>query len=170
MKITSFILAVAALAVVVPPAHAQAPQPAPIHVEGAWARPTPGAAKTGAAYMILVNTGPADDHLVSVTTPVAGNADVHVTTNDNGVMKMRPAGVLDVKPGAPTKLQPGGLHVMLTDLKAPLTEGQSFPLTLVFEKAGKVDVSVAVRRTAPGGAGAAGQMDMDQGHMMNMSH
>jgi periplasmic copper chaperone A len=156
MTFVRFALTLVAVLGMAVPALAQSPQSAPIKVEGAWARPTPGAARTGAAYMTLTNGGAADDRLISVATPVAGMADVHVTTEENGVMKMRPAGAIDVKPGVPTRLQPGGLHVMLMDLKAPLADGQTFPLTLTFEKAGKVDVSVHVQRTAPGGAGMPG--------------
>ena len=144
------------------PALAQSPQ-SPIQVENAWARPTPPSAKTAAAYLTLTNTG-ADDHLVSASTPVAGKAEVHETKNENGVMKMRPAGAVDVKPGAKTALQPGGLHVMLMDLKKPLADGQSFPLTLVFEKAGKVDTSVHVQRTPPAGTAAAPAMPMNMDH------
>ncbi len=127
-------------------------QEAGVRIEGAWARSTPPGAKTAAAYMTIVS--PQADRLLSVATPVAGEADVHKTTNDNGVMKMSPAGALDIKPNQPVVLGPSGLHLMMMDLKQPLTDGQSFPLTLVFEKAGKVEVTVPVRRTAPAGAAA----------------
>ena len=156
------------------PALAQSPQ-STIRVDGAWARPTAPAAKTAAAYLTLTNTGGGADRLLSASTPVAGETDVHKTVGENGVMKMRPAGPLDVKPGAPVVFKPGGLHVMMMDLKQPLKEGQSFPLTLVFEKAGKIETSVHVQK---GPAAAAmpmnmggqmntgsGQMKMDQGKM-----
>ncbi|HEX9466329.1 MAG TPA: copper chaperone PCu(A)C [Alphaproteobacteria bacterium] len=162
MTFKHLVLAVAVTAWLTP-ALAQSPQSGAIHVEGAWARPTPPTAKAGAAYMTVVNSG-ADDRLVSASTPIAGKAEVHETINDNGVMKMRPAGALEVKPGTPTKLQPGGLHLMLTELKAPLADGQSFPLTLVFEKAGKVETSVHVQRNPPTGAAAAPAMPMNMDH------
>ena len=160
------ILALAAALWVAAPALAQAPQQ-PIQVMGAWARSTPPGAKTAAAYFTVVNSGPAADRLVGVSTPAAGTADVHRSFDDNGVMKMRPAGPLDVKPNAPVVLSPGGLHVMMMDLKAPLADGQEFPLTLVFEKAGPVQVSVHVQRTPP--KNSMGPMNMPGGHM-NMNH
>ncbi|MBV8538585.1 MAG: copper chaperone PCu(A)C [Alphaproteobacteria bacterium] len=145
--------------------------PSAIEVTGAWARSTPPGAKSAAAYLTVVNTGQDADRLVAASTPVAGTADVHRTTNDNGVMKMRPAGPLDVKPGTPVVLSPGGLHVMMMDLKQPLADGQDFPLTLVFEKAGKVQVSVHVQKTAPAASTShdMGSMGGSMGHM-NMSH
>ncbi len=166
MKLASFFVVTLGAALwLAAPAMAQSP----IQVTGAWARSTPPGAKSAAAYLTVVNTGKEADRLVAASTPAAGAAEVHRTTNDNGVMKMRPAGPLDVRPGAPVVLSPGGLHVMMTDLKRPLTDGQDFPLTLVFEKAGRVQVSVHVQRTPPAGAGHMGSMDMQGGHM-NMSH
>ncbi len=173
MKLKPIIIAVAMILALAAPALAQAPQ-ASIRIDGAWARPTPPNAKTAAAYMTLVNVGTADDRLVSVSTPVAGEADVHRTTEDNGVMKMSPAGPIDVKRGTPTVLQPAGLHVMMMDLKAPLTEGHDFPITLVFEKAGKVETTVHVQRMGPvragGGMGNMGPMNMPSGDHMNAGH
>jgi copper(I)-binding protein len=164
MKLTSFAAALVAALCFATAALAQSP----IQVTGAWARSTPPGAKSAAAYLTVVNTGKDADRLVAASTPVAGTAEMHRTSNDNGVMKMRPAGPVDVKPGAPVVLSPGGLHVMMTDLKAPLADGQDFPLTLVFEKAGQVQVSVHVQKTPPAGAGHADPMG-SMGHM-NMSH
>ena len=122
---------------------AQAPT---VKVEQAWARATPEGAKAAALYMTLVNKGGADDRLVSVTTPVAGKAEVHSTTTENGVTRMRPVDALDMKAGTSTTLKPGGYHVMLTDLKEPLVAGQSFAVTLTFENAGKIAVTVIVEK------------------------
>ena len=66
------------------------------------------------------------------------------------MMKMRPIKAIEVKPGEPTVLKPGGLHVMLIDLKKPLVAGQTFPLRLRFEKAGEIPVEVTVRKTGAG--------------------
>lgn len=166
MKLPRIVLAVTAALIVAAPALAQSPQAA-IHVENAWARSTPPGAKTAAAYMTVVNTGHDADRLVAAATPVAGEADIHRTSEENGVMKMRPAGPLDVKPGSPITLSPGGLHVMMMDLKKPLTDGQDFPLTLVFEKAGKIQVNVHVQRMPP--AGSAGGHSMGGMNMPGMS-
>ena len=160
MKTTKLFLAMA-LFLVALPAAAQAPQSS-IKVEGAWARSTPPGAKTAAAYLTVVNAGKENDTLMSASTPVAGMADVHRSFMDNGVMKMRPAGPLDLKPGASLKLAPGGYHVMLMDLKQPLAAGQTFPVTLVFKKAGNVTAMVKVQNSAPAGSsgGAMGGMNM----------
>lgn len=129
-------------------------QMSPIEVNQAWARATPGGAKTAALYMTLVNKGPAEDRLVSVSTPVAGKAELHSTTTQNGVMHMGSLAGLAVKPGSPTVLKPGGNHVMLMDLKAPLVAGQTFSVSLTFEKAGAVETTVTVQKVGAMGPGA----------------
>lgn len=119
-----------------------------------WARATPQGAKTGAAYMTLVNKGPADDRLIGATTPVAGEARIHSMSMENGVMMMRPVPGIDVKAGATSVLAPGGFHVMLMDLKQKLVQGRSFPLTLIFAKAGKVEVTARIAGIAAMDGGA----------------
>ena len=165
MKLTYITLTLAAVLACTAPASGEAAQGA-IHVEGAWARSTPPNARTAAAYMTVTNAGHDDDTLVSVSTPVAGMADVHRTIDDNGVMKMRPAGPVELKPGASVKLSPGGYHIMLMQLKGPLNVGQSFPVTLVFKKAGAVTATVHVQNSAP--SGAMNMQNMD--HMGHMDH
>lgn len=126
-----------------------------VAVTDAWARATPEGAKTGAAYVTLANHGDAADKLLGFSTPVAGMAQLHTTINDNGVMKMRPLKELDLKPGGSVTLKPGGMHVMLMELKQPLKEGDRFPLALTFEKAGRIETVVTVRK-----AGAMSDMSM----------
>ena len=126
-------------------------QTATIAVDHPWARASN--AKTGAVYMSIKNTGPADDRLLAAASPVADQLQLHIEINDNGVMKMRPVPAIDVKANSEATLKPGGMHVMLIGLKQPLKEGQSFPLTLTFEKAGKIDVTVVVEK-----AGSMGNM------------
>jgi periplasmic copper chaperone A len=126
-----------------------------ITVKEAWARATPGGAATGVAYLTLTNNGTADDRLVGASTPVASEAQLHTTVMTNGVMQMRPLPALDLKPGATVALKPGGMHLMLMGLRQPLTEGQSFPLILTFEKAGPIETSVKIAK-----AGAMSGMDM----------
>jgi copper(I)-binding protein len=145
-----------------PLAHAQT-SPAPIVVENAWARATPPMAKTGVVYLTIVDHGPADK-LVAVATPVAGMAHLHETTMNGDVMQMRPVDGLNVSAKATVTLAPGGLHVMLMELKKPLKQGDSFPLALTFQHAGTLNVTVAVQ-----GMGAAGAMqNSDVGHTLNM--
>ena len=122
---------------------------ASIAVDQVWARPTAGAGTTGAAYLTLTNNG-APDELVGASTPVAASAGVHETINDNGVMKMRPVRSIALEPGKKVTFTPGGYHVMLIGLKAPLKVGDSFPLTLSFAHAQPITVTVKVQA---GGAG-----------------
>ena len=125
---------------------------ADIKVDDAWARPTLGQARTGAAYLTLSTTG-TPDRLVAVSAPVAGKAELHTMTMNNNVMQMRPVDAIQVTPGTDVKLQPGGLHVMLLDLKSPLKLGDKFPLTLKFERGGEVQVQVEVRQPRAAGTG-----------------
>ena len=95
-------------------------------------------------YLTLVNVGTTADRLLGGTTPVAETVMFHSSINDNGIMKMRELAAIDLAPGAKVTLKPSGTHVMLVGLRQPLKQGGSFPLTLEFEKAGKVDVTVSV--------------------------
>lgn len=128
----------------------------PVDVQHAWARATPPGAKSAAVYLTIVNHGSADDRLVSVTTPAAGKAELHETMSmSNGVMSMQPSADVAIKPGTPLVLKPGGYHIMLTDLKQPLAQGQKVSLSLVFEQAGRVDAVATVEKV-----GAMGPSDM----------
>ena len=119
-------------------------QSSKIEVTDAWARPPIGQARNTAAYLTLVNRGSEPDRLLGASTPVAGKAELHTTTREGDVMRMREVQNVELKPGASVSFAPGGLHVMLLDVQ-PLKAGSTFPLTLQFEKAGKQDVTVAVR-------------------------
>ena len=120
-----------------------------VEVEDAWARATPGRAETGAVYLTI--RAPAGDRLVGASTSIAAKAEVHKTEMSGMVMKMRAMPALEIPAGKPVTLQPGGLHIMLEGLKAPLREGQSFPLELNFAKAGQRQVTVVVEK--PGAMG-----------------
>jgi copper(I)-binding protein len=151
------LIIVAALALgLVSTAQAQTTGTPSVEIMVPWARATPGAARNGAAYFTIVNKGKASDRLVAVSTPVAAMAELHRTEDDKGVMKMLPVTSVEVKAGGRAVFKPGGYHVMLMGLKAPLKEGQSFPLTLTFEKAGKLDVTVKVRKVGAMGDGHGG--------------
>jgi copper(I)-binding protein len=114
-----------------------------IQVDHPWARASAGAATTGAAYLTIVDTGPADQ-LTGASTPAAATAEIHESMSDMGMMKMRPVVGLALEPGKPVTLKPGGYHVMLTGLKAPLKAGDTFPLTLKFQHAPPMTVTVTV--------------------------
>ncbi len=122
---------------------------ATIKVEAPWARESPPTATNGAAYMTLVNTGKAMDRLVGASGDISATVELHTHLMEEGMMKMRPIKAIEVKPGKPATLKPGGLHIMLIGLKKPLIAGQTFPLRLRFEKAGEIPVDVTVRKTGP---------------------
>jgi copper(I)-binding protein len=124
-------------------------QTARLEVSDAWARATPAKAENGIAFLTI--RSPTSDRLVSVSSPVAKKAELNTMEMSGMVMKMRPIASLDIPAGQPVTLKPGGDHVMLLGLNGPLREGQSFPLTLTFERAGAREVSVAVEK--PGAAG-----------------
>ena len=108
-------------------------------------------AKSGAAYVTIMNHGVEADRLLSLSSPAARLAELHVTKMDGDVMKMEAAGIIDLPPNGTVEMKPGGLHVMLVGLNAPLKEGESVDLVLHFEKAGDVTVSVPVGTAAAGG-------------------
>ncbi len=117
-------------------------QPAPVRAEGAWARATPPRAEAGAVYLTLV--APVADQLMAVSSPAAATAVVHEMAMDAGVMRMREVASLALPAGQSVALKPGGFHVMLMGLKAPLREGQSVPLRLTFASAPPLDVVAVV--------------------------
>lgn len=108
-----------------------------------WARPTAAGQPTGGGYLKLANGGP-PDKLLSASSDVAASVELHSMSLDGNVMRMRQVDAIDLPTGQTVELRPGGLHIMLVGLKAPLKEGDSFPLKLKFEKAGEVTVDVKV--------------------------
>ena len=118
------------------------PQPS-IDVEEAWARAAAPGRSASAAYFTIANSG-GEDRLLSVSSP-AGQASLHLTSMDGGVMRMRPLEALDVAAGATVRLEPGGTHVMLTGLEQPLGAGSALPLDLKFERSGERRVNASVR-------------------------
>jgi copper(I)-binding protein len=122
-----------------------------------WSRATPSGAKVAAGFFTIENTGSEADRLVGIKTPV-GKAEIHETATVNGVSTMRPLeGGLAIAPGQKVTLAPGGVHVMITELKAPLKEGQMLPLTLRFQKAGEIDATLHIRPPGAPGPGDAGK-------------
>ena len=130
--------------------------PPPIKVDNVWSRAAI-VGHEGVVYLTITNAGPADS-LTSVSTPVAAMADLHRTINDNGVMKMRPVRSLAIGQGKTVTLAPSDYHIMLMNLRQTLKEGDTFPITLTFEKAGNVTATASVEK-----AGAT------SGPMSNMS-
>ena len=125
-----------------------------------WARASVG--KNGAAYFTVANRGKTDVKLVGVTADVARRVELHTHRMDGNIMRMRPLENIVVPAGKSVTLKPGGHHVMLMGLRAPLKEGNAFPLTVVFEKAGKMRISVKIGKI--GAAGPMGGMKHMGGH------
>jgi copper(I)-binding protein len=124
-----------------------------IHIAHPHARASLPGQRNGSVYLTLENRGTSSDRLTAVSTPVAGTAAIHTMSMQNNVMKMREAAGIDMPPRMKMKMIPGeGHHIMLLNLKRALKPGEKFPMTLVFEKAGKVDVSVAVDQVQSTGA------------------
>ena len=120
-----------------------------LSLEGAWARASIGSSKVSAVYLVVTNRGEAADRLVGAETERAGRATIHRSVVEDGVMKMRQVDAVEVPPGESVRLEPGGLHLMLTGIASPLETGRSIPVTLFFERAGKLVLSVPVRRSPP---------------------
>lgn len=113
-----------------------------------YARPTREGQTVGAGYLKLANKGPVD-RLVSATSPAAGSVEIHSMSMEGDVMKMRQVDAIELATGQTVELKPGGYHLMLMGLKAPLKVGEKFPLTLKFEKSGEVVVTVNVEEPKP---------------------
>src|SRR3984957_19392746 len=137
-------------------------------ISQAWSRATPNGAKIGAGYFTIENKGATADKLVGVSGDVSSRIEVHEMSMNNGVMKMRPVdGGLNIDPGKTVKLAPSSYHLMIMDLKSPLKQGDKLPLTLQFEKAGKVAVTLDVQGVgAQGPGGGGGMMNMSPGMKM----
>jgi len=114
-------------------------------IKDSWARASAGPAKAGAAYLTIANMGQETDRLIEVKSDLAKRTEVHNHLMEDGVMKMRHIKAVEVSPGTPTILQPGGLHIMFMGLNRPFVEGETLPMTLVFEKAGEVDIEFIVQ-------------------------
>jgi copper(I)-binding protein len=136
------------------PAHAAAPTTGSVTVEHAWARATPKGAPNAAVYLTLVNNGSETDRLIGASSPVADNIQFHEERDENCISKMLALQAIDVAPGASVALKPSGIHLMLR-IKQQLKQGETFPLTLTFEKAGQIEATVRV--------GKVGAMDDMEG-------
>lgn len=129
-----------------------------------YARATVPGQPAAGAYLSLENKGTASDKLVALSSPASKSAEIHTMAMEGNLMKMREVdGGLEIKPGQKIAMQPGnGYHIMLIGLSKPLKAGDKVPLTLTFEKAGKVDVTLNVED--PAAASAQGKDEM-KGHM-----
>lgn len=129
-------------------AWAQGAAPGPIEIGHPYTRPTREGQRVGGGFLTLTNKGAAD-RLLSAATPAADTVEIHTMTMEGDVMKMRQLDALALGPGQTVELKPGGYHLMLMGLKAPLRVGDQVPLTLKFEKGGEKVVTLRVE--APSG-------------------
>lgn len=148
-KIKSLLLAATLSAAMTPNAWSQ------VNVSNAWVRGTVAQQKATGAFMTLTSMEGA--RLVEASSPVAGVVEIHEMAMDNNVMRMRQIAGLDLPAGKPVELKPGGFHVMLMNLKQPLAEGDTVPMTLTVEgkdkKRQSLDIKVPVRAlTTPAAA------------------
>jgi periplasmic copper chaperone A len=143
--------------------HAEEIKAGDLVITQAWSRATPGGAKVGGGYLTIENRGSTPDRLIGGSADAAAKVQVHEMAMNGGVMTMRrlDSGLV-IEPGKTVKLAPGGLHLMLLDLKGPLKEGDRLPVTLEFEKAGKVSVPLDVGGIGAMGPAGGSQMDMQK--------
>jgi copper(I)-binding protein len=139
------LLAGAALA-----AHAHGFKAGDLAIGHPYARATAPGQPTGGAYLRVENHGAQSDRLVSASADVSKSVELHEMKMEGDVMRMRQVDGVEVPAGQSVVLEPGGVHVMLIGLKAPLKQGERFPMTLRFEKAGEVKVEVVVEAANAG--------------------
>ena len=123
-----------------------------LEIEKPWARATAPGAAIGGGYLVIRNKGSAGDRLVGVSSPASARVEIHEMAMEKDVMRMREVKGVDVPAKKSVEFKPGGYHLMLVELKAPLKPGDKVPLTLRFEKAGEVKTELAVGAMAAGGA------------------
>ena len=128
------------LALVATPALAQ------IKIEDAWTRATAPGAKIAAGYMTIRNAAKSADKLIAASSPAAEKVETHITVRDGDIFRMREVKGYDIPAGGSFELKPGGAHLMLVNVKAPLKEGDKVPLTLRFQNAGEVKTLLQVGR------------------------
>lgn len=135
-----------------------ATQAGDLKLEAAWTRATPKGAQVGGGYLRITNTGKTSDRLIGGSFPLAARVEVHEMATEGGMMKMRRlAAGLEIKPGETVELKPGGYHLMFLQLKEAIAAGKPVRGTLVFEKAGSVDVEYGVAPIGAREMPAAGQ-------------
>ncbi|MBA4172289.1 MAG: hypothetical protein C0511_06455 [Hyphomicrobium sp.] len=155
------VLSIGAAMVLAQPASAHEASAKGVTVVHPWARATPKGAAVGAAYLEIKTDEKTSDRLIGAKSAVAGKVEIHTHIHEGDVMRMRRIDGVDIKAGASHVLRPSGDHVMLMDLKQPLKEGDLLKLTLIFEKAGEIEVDATIE---PIGARGPHGLDHQPGH------
>ena len=123
-----------------------------VTVQEPYVRLAPPNAPATGAFMVIKNSGDKDVKVVKADNPASKVTELHTHLNDGGVMRMRPVAAIEVKAKGEAVLQPGGLHVMMINLLAPLKEGDSVPITLTFDDGSSKKVDAKVVRPVAAGA------------------
>ena len=125
-----------------------------LEISQPWTRATPATAQTGGGFLTITNKGTTPDRLIAARSPASNKVEVHEMKMDGNVMKMRELEKgLEIPAGATVTLKPGGYHIMFMGLKAPLAKDAKVPVTLVFEKAGSIDVELKVEAIGAASSG-----------------
>lgn len=132
-------------------AKTETPSAATLEIRDGWAAPTPGGVDVSAGYLTVVNATPAEDRLISASSPRATRVEVHEMTMDRGVMRMRPLEALVIPAGGEAVLAPGRQHLMFYGVSEPFAEGEEIAVSLTFEHAGTRDIVLPVRRATSHG-------------------
>lgn len=147
------ILAAAIAVYAFAPAWAQDYKLGSLEISQPWTRATPATAQSAGGFLTVTNKGTTPDRLIAVRSAVSAKVEVHEVRMENNVMKMRELEKgLEIAPGATVMLKPGGYHIMFMGLKAPIAKDSEIPVTLVFEKAGSIDIALkaaAIGAAAP---------------------
>ena len=145
---------IVALALLVSPAGAQSYKVGSIEIDQPWTRATPSTAKTGGGFLAITNKGTTPDRLIAARSTASDKVEIHEMKMDGSIMRMRELEKgLEIPPGATVVLKPGGYHIMFMELKAPLQKDAKVPVTLVFEKAGSIDLELKVEAMGAHGTG-----------------
>ncbi len=120
-------------------------------VQDPYVRLAPPNAPATGAFMVIKNNGDKDIKVLKADNPASKVTELHTHLNEGGVMKMRPVAAIDIKAKGEAALKPGGLHVMMIDLKAPMKEGDVVPITLTFDDGSSKKVEAKVVRPMAAG-------------------
>lgn len=129
----------------------------PLAIGHPWSRPTAPGVPVGVAYLSITNSGPTEEVLLGARSPAAARVELHQTLVSEGMARMRPLAQIAIAPGATVRIVPGGIHLMLFNLKSPLSLGDEVPLTLIFREAGEVDVAIKVEARDSAAAVSSGR-------------
>jgi copper(I)-binding protein len=144
--IVRYLILAASFAILAMTAHAQDYKLGNIEIGHPWSRATPPTAQAAGGFLAITNKGTTPDRLIAVRSAASDKVEIHEMKMDGNVMRMRELEKgLEIPPGGTVELKPGGFHIMFMGLKAPFATDARVPVTLVFEKAGSIDIALTVQ-------------------------